>query len=169
MLLTVRQYSFGKNKVASLNAELEASQMLNYPSPQLCIPPIISQQFWLDEGWWWWSAGVMCLDNRPWAIQPSTPVSTALKVECGSLTASGWNCTSSRASVGICCSNKEITNSALCRIITVHSVKGQEMIPNTEGPNNKSRASEQKPSVSPCVPAVCCHQPTLMPTALLGS
>lgn len=114
------------------------------------------------------SAGVKRLDNSPWAIQPSTPVSAAFKDEFKSVVALGPNCTSSRAMVGICSNNKEITNSVLYRITAVHSVKGQDVIPHNEWLNAKSRACEWEPFVSPCVSPVCCHQPTLMLAALLG-
>lgn len=75
---------------------------------------------------------------------------------------------SSRASVGICSTNKEIINSVLCRIIAVHPVKGQDTIPHIEGLDTKSRARERRPFVSRRVSPVCCHQPTLTLTASLG-
>lgn len=114
------------------------------------------------------SAGVKRPDNSPWVIQPSAPVSAAFKDEFKSLAAWGPNCTSSRAVVGICSNNKEITNGMLCRITAVQSVKGQDTIPHDEGLNAKSRARKWEPSVWPCVSPLCCHQLTLAPTALLG-
>lgn len=111
--------------------------MLHCSFPWTCFHPAITQQVqqinaWSRASWWRWTTGVKSQKNRPWAIQPSTPLSTAFKDEFKSLIASGPSyrtSRASRASVGICSNNTEIINSALCRIIATHSVKGQDMIP----------------------------------------
>lgn len=128
--------------------------MLHCPSPQACIHPIMSRQVQLG-----WRLKVKPADGDdlqgpqgqitdPEAFSQALLLSTAFKDEFKSVAASGPNCTSSRAAVGICSNKKEIINSVLCRIIAVHSLKGQAVIPRAEGPSTKSRAREQKPSVS---------------------
>lgn len=132
--------------------------MLHCSFPWTCIHPAITQQVQQINAWsWWrWSAGVKSPKNRPWAIQPSTPLSTTFKDEFKILTASGPNYRISRPSVGICSNNTEIINSVLWRIVATHSVKGQDMIPHIfRDPTLNPEAVSRKLLFHPIY-----HQPT---------